>query len=119
MTADDEMNVTLQALASESRRRMLDFVREQPGMTVGALAHRFDISRVAVIKHLRVLEDAKLVLSRKDGRSRRLYFNAVPIRQIYERWTDEYSAFWSSQLTQLKFAAELRANDDKGGGNKR
>ena len=113
MMADDDMDATLQALASASRRQMLDLVKAQPGVTVGALANRFEFSRVAVIKHLRVLEDANLVLSRREGRSRRLYFNAVPIQMIHERWTDEYSAYWSSRLIQLKFAAEGRAEDDR------
>ncbi len=114
---DDELNNVFQALASESRRHMLDNINDSPGITVGELAQAFDVSRIAVMKHLRVLEQANLIISRKDGRVRKLYFNTVPIQQIYERWTNEYSAMWSNQLTQIKFAAEKRAagNNDKAG----
>ena len=113
MLADTHMDAVFQALAHESRRRMLDLVKASPGMGVGALATEFDVSRIAVMKHLRVLEDAGLIMSEKDGRTRRLYFNAVPIQMIHDRWTTEYSAYWSSSLTQLKYAAEARADQDK------
>ena len=111
MLADDDMSAVFQALASGTRRRMLDNVKAAPGITVGELAKGFDVSRIAVMKNLRVLDDADLVISRKIGRTRKLYFNAVPIQLIHDRWTTEYSAYWSSQLTQLKFAAEDRATD--------
>ena len=77
------------------------------------MAGHFDVSRIAVMKHLRVLEEARLVVSQKDGRTRRLYFNPVPIQLIYERWTTEYSAYWSGGLTQLKYAAEARAQEER------
>ena len=113
MLADDDMSAVFHALASEVRRRMLDVLKRSPGITVGELAKGFDVSRVAVIKNLRVLEDADLVISRKVGRTRKLYFNAVPIQLIHDRWTTEYSAFWSTQVTGLKFAAEQASADDK------
>jgi len=112
------MDAIFQALANESRRRVLDLVKASPGITVGKLAAEFDVSRVAVMKHLRVLEDADLLVSEKDGRSRRLYFNAVPIQLIYDRWTTEYSAYWSGSLTRLKYAAEMRERDEKTGKKK-
>lgn len=118
MVDDREMDAVFQALAQESRRRMLDIVRAKPGVPVGALAAEFDVSRIAVMKHLAVLEDAGLVVSRKDGRSRRLYFNAVPIQMIYERWTDEYAAYWSGSLTDLKRRAERRARDENEKGSR-
>lgn len=99
-----------QALAHESRRRMLDVLRRRPGLGVGALAQEFDVSRIAVMKHLALLEEAGLVVSQKDGRTRRLYFNTAPIRMIYDRWTDEYSDYWTGRLTQIKYAAEIRAD---------
>ncbi len=113
MLSDTDMNAVFHALAHESRRRMLDIVKASPGVAVGSLASEFDVSRIAVMKHLRVLEDAGLVLSEKDGRTRRLYLNAVPIQMIHDRWTTEYSAFWSGSLTQLKYAAEARARQEK------
>ena len=108
MLDDHDMDAVFQALASSSRRRMLDRLKESPGIPVGTLAADFDVSRIAVMKHLRVLEDAQLVVSRKEGRTRRLYFNAVPIQLIHERWMTDYSAYWSGNLTRLKYAAELR-----------
>lgn len=113
MLTDPDMNAVFQALAHESRRQMLDLVKASPGIGVGALASEFDVSRIAVMKHLRVLEEADLIVSEKDGRMRRLYFNAVPIQMIHERWTDEYSAYWSGTLTRLKYAAETRSNKEK------
>ncbi|MEL7239820.1 MAG: helix-turn-helix transcriptional regulator, partial [Planctomycetota bacterium] len=65
--------------------------------------------RIAVMNHLAVLEGAGLVLSEKDGRSRRLYLNVVPIQMIYDRWTDDYSGCWASRLTAVKYAAERSA----------
>jgi len=70
------MDAVFQALAHDTRRRMLDVVKESPGIGVGVLASEFDVSRIAVMKHLRVLEQADLIVSEKDGRTRRLYFNA-------------------------------------------
>lgn len=107
--ADRDMDAVFQALAHASRRRMLDLVREAPGIAVGALALSFDVSRIAVMKHLAALEAAGLVVSERDGRTRRLYFNAVPIRMIYDRWTGAYSAYWSGEVARLKYLAEARA----------
>ncbi len=103
-----DMDAVFQALAHESRRRMLDIVKEEPGIGVGALAGEFDVSRIAVMKHLAVLEDANLIISQKDGRTRKLYFNAAPIQMIHDRWTTEYSAYWAGQMTRLKYLAEAR-----------
>ncbi|MGB5738561.1 MAG: hypothetical protein WBM54_04390, partial [Woeseia sp.] len=80
---------------------------------VGALASEFDVSRIAVMKHLGVLEQAGLLVSEKDGRTRRLYFNAVPIQMIHERWTTDYSAYWSGNLTRIKYLAEIRARNEE------
>lgn len=113
------MDAVLQALGNESRRRMLDIVKDRPGIAVGALAKEFDVSRIAVIKHLAVLEDANLITSEKDGRLRRLYFNVVPIQMIHERWTTEYSAYWAGQVTRIKHMAEARHQDDETGGKQR
>ncbi len=113
MLDDTDMDALFQALANESRRRMLDLVKESPGIGVGTLASEFDVSRIAVMKHLGVLEQAGLLVSEKDGRTRRLYFNAVPIQMIHERWTTDYSAYWSSNLTKIKYLAETRARREK------
>ena len=108
MNNDDDMEAVSQALAHESRRRMLDIIKSAPGASVGEIARGFDVSRIAVMKHLAVLEAANLILSQKDGRVRRLYFNPVPIQMIHERWSDEYSEYWSSKLSSIKYRAESR-----------
>ena len=97
------------ALAHASRRRILDLLLESPGMSVKALASHFDVSRIMVLKHLRALEEVDLVLSKKEGRTRRLFFNPVPIQEIYDRWTDRYSAFWSARMKDIKSRVEGRA----------
>jgi len=100
------MDAVFAALANGSRRLMLDIVRNDPGCSVNDVCAHFDMSRIAVMKHLRILEAARLIISEKRGRSRQLYFNAVPIQMIYDRWTTEYSALWASGLTALKYAVE-------------
>lgn len=112
------MDAVFQALANESRRRMLDIVKGEPGIGVGALSAEFDVSRIAVMKHLAVLEAANLVVSEKDGRTRRLYFNAAPIQMIHDRWTTEYSAYWAGQVTRIKYLAEARHAKDGEKGKK-
>ncbi len=108
MFDDRDMDNVFQALAHQSRRRMLDIIKAQPGIRVGALAVAFDVSRIAVMKHLAILELAGLVISEKHGRVRELYFNAAPIQMIHERWTTQYSAYWAGQLTRIKYLAEAR-----------
>ena len=68
------------------------------------------------MKHLAVLEAADLVISSKEGRVRKLYFNAVPIQLIYDRWTTEYSAYWSENLTRIKYRVEARSGNRKKAG---
>lgn len=101
------------ALSHTSRREMLDRLRDKPGLSVGELAASFDVTRIAVMNHLKVLEEAKLVISEKDGRSRRLYLNAVPIQAIYERWTDTFSAHWLDRMSLIKALAEASENKGK------
>ncbi|HNR77533.1 MAG TPA: metalloregulator ArsR/SmtB family transcription factor [Parvularculaceae bacterium] len=106
--ATDELDTVFAALAHETRRRILDLLRDRPGAGVGEVAAEFDVSRIAIMKHLQVLEEAHLIHSEKDGRVRRLYFNAAPIRMIYDRWTDDYSGYWAGEVTRLKYLAESR-----------
>ena len=103
----------LSALSHSGRRRMLDLVMSAPGMSVKALASHFDISRIAVLKHVRVLEETELILSRKAGRTRSLFFNPIPIQQLHDRWTTKYSAFWSERLVDIKSRVEARVSEQK------
>lgn len=107
MFTESDMDDVFQALSHQTRRAILDHLRAKPGLAVGELAQKFDVSRIAIMQHLRVLKQAGLVTSNKVGRSRRLYINAVPIQQIHERWTDQFSAHFASRLTIIKQAAEL------------
>ena len=100
------MNDVFQALASTSRRKILDIVKDNPGCSVNSVCEHFDMSRIAVMKHLRVLEDAELILSDKNGRTRELFFNTVPIQMIYDRWTTEFSSLWAKSLTAVKYKLE-------------
>lgn len=87
---------------------MLDIVKNKPGCSVNEVCAFFPTSRIAVMKHLKILRRADLIHSVKEGRVRRLYFNAVPIQMIHDRWTTEYSSLWASRLTKLKYDIESR-----------
>lgn len=105
---DATLDATLFALSSGVRRRMLDVLKHAPGCTLTDLCTQLDadIGRFAVMKHLTVLERGGLVISEREGRTRRLWFDPTPIQLIHERWTTEFSVIWASSLTQLKYAAE-------------
>jgi DNA-binding transcriptional ArsR family regulator len=102
----DEMDAVFAALASEPRRRILDVVKREPGCNVNHVCAHFDIGRIAVLKHIDVLEAANLVISEKVGRERLLWFNPVPIHMIHDRWTTEFSAYWAGGLARLKYRLE-------------
>jgi DNA-binding transcriptional ArsR family regulator len=114
----ESMNDVFLALAHPVRRKVLDIVKDSPGCSVNEVCDYFEISRIAVMKHLRVLERADLIVSRKQGRTRELYFNAIPIQLIHDRWTTVYSALWASGLTRVKYRIEsMQPRGKKGGGS--
>jgi len=94
------------ALADPTRRLLLDRLYERDGRTLTELESRLEMTRFGVMKHLRVLEDAGLVVSRKSGRTRLHYLNPVPIRQIHDRWIDKYTERRVSALAELKTELE-------------
>ena len=99
------------ALANPVRRRILDLLAEGP-LTTGALAEAFpELSRFAVMQHLKVLEEAELVVPRREGRQRFNHLNAVPIQRIYRRWVSRYTGRWADALVALK--DELEDTDDE------
>ena len=114
MFTNEQMNGVFNALAHETRREILDHLRETPGLAVGELASRFDVTRIAVMNHINVLTQAGLITSQKDGRTRRLYLNAMPIQMIYERWIDNYSAHWLDRMSLIKQVAEAAAKKTDG-----
>lgn len=104
--SDDQLNLVWRALASPTRRQMLDALREGP-RSVGELVMLFPaLSRFAVMQHLKALVRSGLVISRKEGRVRTNYLNVVPLHQIYERWVRPYETLWAGALTSLKRRAE-------------
>jgi predicted transcriptional regulator len=109
----DSMDAVFLALACPTRRKILDIVKAEPGCGVKHVAGFFAMSRIAIMKHLRVLVEAGLLISEKEGRNRKLYFNCVPIQMIYDRWTTEYSALWASRLTEVKY--QIEAKEASGG----
>lgn len=110
----DDMDAVFQALGSAVRRQILDIVKNAPGCNVNDVSAAFKMSRIAVMKHLKVLEEAGLLTSEKKGRDRRLFFNAVPIQMIHDRWTTEYSKYWAGRLTDLKYRIEMEQHRNKG-----
>jgi DNA-binding transcriptional ArsR family regulator len=116
-----DLDIVFHALAHRDRRQILDVVRESPGCCVYDVAQRFATSRIAVMKHLRVLETAGLIHSEKVGRERRMYFNAVPIQLIYEAWTTDYSRELAAGMVRIKLAVEgeVKENRDKKRSRKR
>ena len=107
---EDFLDRVFFALANRTRRRILDVLAHEPGCTVGDVAGRFDMSRIAVQKHLSALEDADLVISARNGRERQLWLNAAPLQLVHERWSEQYRDFWAKRLTRLKYAAEREGN---------
>ena len=93
------------ALADPTRRQILDLLRAEP-RTTGQLAKAFPSTRFAVMKHLNVLEEAGLVVVRRQGRERWNHLNAIPLQMLYERWVKPYEAVWAQKLTALKSRME-------------
>jgi DNA-binding transcriptional ArsR family regulator len=96
------------ALADSSRRFLLDQLFKQDGQTLGELEGRLTMSRFGVMKHLKLLENAGLVITRRQGREKLHYLNAVPIRLIHDRWIDKYREREVSALAELKTSLESR-----------
>ena len=106
MPTDD---LVFKALADPTRRLLLDRLFARDGRTLTELESEVDMSRFGVMKHLKLLEEANLVVSQKVGRERRHYLNPVPIRQIHDRWIDKFTESRTSALVDLK--ADLEAAD--------
>jgi DNA-binding transcriptional ArsR family regulator len=90
------------ALADPTRRSLLDRLFERDGRTLTELESELDMTRFGVMKHLRVLEDAALVVTRRSGREKLHFLNPVPIRLIHDRWIDKYTEPRAAALVDLK-----------------
>ncbi len=90
------------ALADPTRRFLLDLLFEREGRTLGELERQVDMTRIGVMKHLRLLEEAGLVITRRSGREKLHFLNPVPIRLIHDRWISKYTERHVSALVNLK-----------------
>jgi DNA-binding transcriptional ArsR family regulator len=103
MTDDD---LVFKALADPSRRFLLDLLFTRDGRTLTELESELEMTRFGVAKHLRVLEEAGLVITRRAGREKLHFLNPVPIRLIHDRWIDKYTERQVTALVDLKNALE-------------
>ena len=103
------MDEVFRALGDPTRRQLLDRLHEQDGLSLGELGRELPMTRFGVMKHLRVLEEANLVITRRRGRQKLHFLNPVPIRLIHDRWVSKYAEPWVSALTGLK--RELEEED--------
>ena len=105
MTDDD---LVFKALADPTRRHLLDRLFARDGRTLTELEQELEMTRFGVMKHLRVLEQAGLVVTRRQGREKHHFLNPVPIRLIHDRWIDKYTERHVSALSDLKNRLEGR-----------
>jgi len=95
-------DAVFKALADPTRRSLLDELFERDGQTLSALEARLPMTRFGVMKHLKVLEEAGLVVVKRRGREKLHFLNAVPIRLVHDRWVSKYAEPWAATLTGLK-----------------
>jgi uncharacterized protein YndB with AHSA1/START domain len=107
------MNDVFRALADPTRRSLLDELFRQDGQTLGALGARLPMTRFGAMKHLKVLEGAGLVVTRRRGREKLHFLNAVPIRLIHDRWVSKYAQPWAAALSGLKRELEEETTMEK------
>jgi uncharacterized protein YndB with AHSA1/START domain/DNA-binding transcriptional ArsR family regulator len=102
------MDDVFRALADPTRRDLLDELFEQDGQTLTALESRLPMTRFGVMKHLKVLEQAGLVVTKRRGREKLHFLNPVPIRLVHDRWVSKYAEPWAAGLSDLKHELEDR-----------
>ena len=108
MLTDDELGGVFKALADPTRRHLLDLLFARDGRTLTELESALgsDMTRFGVMKHLKVLEEANLVVTRRSGREKLHFLNPVPIRQVHDRWIDKYTERAVTALLDLKSELE-------------
>src|ERR1700759_5612189 len=100
------MDDVFRALADPTRRSLLDELFREDGQTLTALEECFEMTRFGVMKHLKQLEEAGLVVTRRRGREKLHFLNPVPIRLIHDRWVSKYAEPWAATLAGLKHGLE-------------
>jgi uncharacterized protein YndB with AHSA1/START domain/DNA-binding transcriptional ArsR family regulator len=101
-----DMDDVFRALADPTRRSLLDELFKQDGQTLSALVRRLPMTRFGVMKHLRLLEEAGLVVTKRRGREKLHFLNPVPIRLVHDRWVSKYAEPWVATLSELKHKLE-------------
>jgi uncharacterized protein YndB with AHSA1/START domain len=96
------MDAVFHALADPTRRELLDELFREDGQTLGALVKGFSMTRFGVMKHLKLLEEAGLVITRRQGREKLHFLNPVPIRLVHDRWVSKYAEPWTAALSEIK-----------------
>jgi DNA-binding transcriptional ArsR family regulator len=102
----DDADAVFKALADATRRSLLDRLFERDGLTLTELESKLEMTRFGVMKHLRVLEEARLITTRRAGRTKLHFLNPVPIRLMHDRWIDKYTERRVAALTDLKSELE-------------
>lgn len=116
---EDDLDVVWKALSDSTRRSILDLLRQGPRTTTEIVEAFPHLSRFGVMKHIDALRAAGLIHTREDRRQRINSLNAVPIRQIYERWVGRFEELWSSHLLRIKEDAEAKGEERKRGNRAR
>jgi DNA-binding transcriptional ArsR family regulator len=106
------MDEVFRALADPTRRSLLDELFKDDGQTLSALEERLPMTRFGVMKHLKVLEEANLVTTKRRGREKLHFLNPVPIRLVHDRWVSKYAEPWVSALSELKHDIEEEADGE-------
>jgi len=106
------VDAVFKALADPTRRHLLDALYRQDGQTLSSLERQVSMTRFGVMKHLRVLEEAGLVVTQRRGREKLHFLNPVPIRLVHDRWVSKYAEPWAAGLTDLKRRLEEEGEED-------
>jgi uncharacterized protein YndB with AHSA1/START domain/DNA-binding transcriptional ArsR family regulator len=112
------VDAVFRALADPTRRSLLDELYERDGQTLSGLERLLPMTRFGVMKHLKVLEQAGLVVTRKRGREKLHFLNPVPIRLVHDRWVSKYAEPWASALSELKTQLERATMDTQSSGKR-
>ena len=103
------MDEIFRALADPTRRGLLDELFREDGQSLSALEERLPMTRFGVMKHLKVLEEAGLIVTKRRGREKLHFLNAVPIRLVHDRWVSKYAEPWAATLSELKHTIEEKS----------
>src|SRR5918911_1116701 len=106
VTYPEHVDAVFKALADPTRRSLLDELFREDGQSLNQLVARFELTRFGVMKHLKLLEEAGLVIARRRGREKLHFLNPVPIRGVHDRWVSKYAEPWAAALSELKTTLE-------------